>query len=510
MLKRFKKYGAIESTEMLASGKEGYVTFASDLNAGFAFVMEKENSVEIAYSWKQPSAMNTEQATVEAEEPMDLDEPATLKFLDLNDDCLLELFDRCNNEGLVNLSETCKRLAALLKNSYGFSEIDKQLSITLFESGKYSMTLANIRKMLRLMGTHFSALDFDFRKFTRGSHGAIIQRYLKQVAKYCKSGTVQKLYFEVGFCQSNFISLLAPLFENLRELTLHVEEYGDNFDVDFGELCPNLKKLAVYCGGGNNLRWDIFLKKPFPMLETFYFDPIDEMTNEFFTFFTLHPQIKYLKSCGNASIPDHRLPALVERLPALVELRLCHLHDNYDPMSHNLRALKNLQNLEKLQMAFQSFEDIQKTTDGAAEIITSISEFNNLRVLILDFYYEEGFALHLVNTCLQSVIGLAKSLRNLEQFKLCGLKLDEETVAEFVQHAKKLKELHLHHCEVFSTRTLIAKLVDVWKLKQQSQEKLKLVLDNNDRNLRETQVNGAEKYLTINYDSFYNDDVDFD
>lgn len=103
-------------------------------------------------------------------------------------------------------------------------------------------------------------------------------------------------------------------------------------------------------------------------------------------------------------------------------------------------------------MEFDSFEKLGEHT---AEIITSFSEFNNLRVLNLQFYYDDGMNLYLLNTYLQAVIDLAKKLQNLEQFTLSGVKLNEEIVVEFVEHAPKLKELHLHYCHFFSTRTLI-------------------------------------------------------
>lgn len=227
----FEKYGKIESIEISGNQIEGYVTFESDWCAHRAFKMEKGISAEIAYGW------NSFKANGKSEEP---DVLTTSTFFDLNDDCIREVFDRCDNESLENLSETCKRLQSLLQHKYKYTNIYKIFGLCV--SDNYCCkTLLEAHKRLRLMRKYFEALVLDFRFST--CHD-MIQRYLQQVTEYCTN--IRRLELCLPFKTSLIEPLFSSNFQNLHSLKLFNHPDNEPFEASLILMqCSNLKTLEL-------------------------------------------------------------------------------------------------------------------------------------------------------------------------------------------------------------------------------------------------------------------------
>lgn len=120
-----------------------------------------------------------------------------------------------------------------------------------------------------------------------------------------------------------------------------------------------------------------------------------------------------------------------------------------------------------------------------------------------DYFYDEDYCETMKRKNQQAVVSLAKMHRNIEQYHLYGVDLNEATVVDFVRFASKLKSLHLHRCDIFATSSLINKLVNVRKCNEENSHKLKLFLSENDKNdLDAIDEIEAKKYLNVKIELF--------
>lgn len=477
---------------MLPNGEHGYVIFACNRAAGYAFMVEKKNGVDIAYTWKQPAPLRPIEPTSIADDLEEVNVDMSLTLDQLNDDCLLTLFDYCDNQSLVSLSDTCKKFSNLLKNYYNFSKVEKTFEIVKDEAEyKMSMTLANVRKMLRLIGPHFDKMVLRFvdRQLydakTKNEYSKIIQRFLHEIGKCSKNMTsIRELTLAVQICEVNFIQSIEPIFKNLHTLHLAFYQYDQNYDdfnVDFTELCPNLRRLEIH----SRVPWSIFLRRPLSSLQSL--GAGGPLTEHSYLFFAFNPQLKCLDKC---IISDSQLPQLVDLLPNIEELGLSFL--TWEISLDNLLELRTLDHLTKLRLAMIP-------NDHVSDVIECFTGFGNLRELMLSFRSDElAEGRDPVNQNQESLITLAQALKNLEVFRLDNVKLSDATVVKFLQFSIKLKSLHLYGCDVFATESLVTKLANVRKSSNRETGKLQLFLDEDDRNeLHTVYNNNVRRYITV-------------
>lgn len=479
MHRRFKKYGNIESTEVLKSGKEGYVTFTCDRHACLAYDREKEKCVEVAYTYHQPRKM---EPTDQDENEQSIDTDTTSSLLNLNDDCLFAVFNLCDNLSLVNLSETCTRFYTLLTGSYNYPN-NKVFDVHTYVGNLgHLMSLALVRQILRLMGSYFQTLDLWLLDM-KDDH---VIRCLESVMKHCKTNAlIRELKLTTDHWNKDYSTLIGPFLKNLEILDFCIMMGNKQIDSlpDLPALCPNLKKINT----------DVLLLEKcsttkMPNLESYSYELYsDHLINspKMLQFFDRNPQIKIFK-CGY--LRSHDLPSLAVHLPNIQKLSLIVSEVS---SSNDFVNLKNFKHLTKLKLSFvQGFTDMPKI--NLRQTIECFRGFNGLLELKLYFKQKNN---HPANVIQQSIIVLSKMLPNLERFDLVGFKLLESTVVNFIRFAGKLKSLHLHICDVYATESLITKLMTVRKSRQ---DKLKLFLDDEDRN-NAVALNGTnnQQYLIV-------------
>lgn len=474
---------------MLKSGNEGYVTFISDQAAGFAFLNEEKNGygirTEVAYPWHQPEPKAEAAVDGDNEEQMDLDEPFSPPILELNDDCLFMIFDRCDNATLVNLSEICVRFANLLEKHYRFPNIDKTLSVLESGDDTYISSIM-LHKMVRLMGRHFEILCFNEHEMFYSSHKEsdvkFFHRILQKIAKYCTN--INHMIFRVFVFRNELISMLKPIFKNLVKLEI---DYSDscevNREIDITELLPKLKTFETDC------LLDNCLKKSWPSLESFIYSCI-EFWEGLEQFFVLNPQLRHLELFEDGI---NNLKAVADYLPNIDRLNL-----NWINNTAELIHVARFSNLIELELG-----DIQY--DKLTELCGHLKGLNKLKTL--QIYFKPYNPEILTKGHQQAIVSLAKTHRNIERLDLVRLKLDEATVVDFVRFASKLKSLHLHKCGVFATASLITKLVNVRKCNRENPNKLKLFIDNDTQNRNDLEAikeNEAQQHLLVAWNCEHN------
>lgn len=453
MYKRFKKYGTIESVEVLKKPNEAYVTFKHDRAACLAYLLERNNGTEIAYTWHQPKQV-----------------PPIMK---LNDDSFFALFDRCDNQSLVNLSETCKRFAGLLKNEYKFQKIDDTFCIEFDEDNEtFSMTLADARKILALMGPKFRKLCIDFFSVNESLlFDEMALRYLQQIAKYCTN--IKEMVLDVNMETlpgDDFVTLLAPIFENLDKFKIRIV-YFEN--ANLADYFPQLKKLCIYT---------YFPPGIWPTVQSITFrDHVD--VDDMCRFFEMNPQLKRVKFADFGFIDN-----LVEFAPNIEKISFVHNRSALT-LQGDTSHLADFNHLTMLTLEFLN----------SSQISNALADLTNLKQLKLHFADPRSAA----DTRFEhneSLIGYVQANQNLERLDLVKWKLDEKMVVDIVRQASKLTVFHIHKCEIYATKSLIEELSKERKTMLGQADKLQLFFDKDGKNdFKAVQEVDAMKYLDVKW-----------
>lgn len=455
--KRFEKYGEIESTKVLSSKLEGFVTFKCDRHACLAYDWEKDKCkdkrVRVDSTWHQPDGrirIDSEWNTYEYDDDDDIWESDDSSELDnsavetmdaefssplllLNDDSLFALFDRCDSLSLVNLSKTCKRLENLLKcGNYYFPN---HKSFHKKYEDKWS--LIDLENIFKLMGRHFDKLDVWFHDESSDT----VLRYAQIIGKYCHDGNVKDVCLVTSWINDVWLEL-RPALKYLSKLQVHVNYYNEEeVTADLSELCPNLDTLSLT----DSFIVGKSLTRTIPSLQTFIFaySWCDLVKLDSFEFFYANRQLK-LFECVKFNFDNVAL--LLHLLPNIDTLRL------FNPLdlefANHILGLQNFQNLRNLKL--RCFRDYGF---DKAQIIDCCGQLKNLLELKLYFFkmIDEK----------EPVGNLSKSFAHLERLQLAGVYLDERSVLDYVRTASKIKVMHFHKCDVYATDSLIAGLRDI-------------------------------------------------
>ncbi|KAG4079381.1 hypothetical protein HA402_008073 [Bradysia odoriphaga] len=452
---RFAKYGSIESTEVLKSGREGYVTFSCDHNASLAYHREKRNGVDVAYPWHQPSTVTMNQSENEHDAIVYGEKEAPL--LRLNDDCFFGLFHYLDNETLAHLSDTCTRLKFLLSDTYRFPKREFRLEGGASSRNKTSMPLATVRKIVRLMGSYFEVMHIDFTYMTETA----VSKYLRIIRKYCKDNTrVRTLRYGASIWKDELDSLLVAFSGSLEQLDLC------SLDITIGPdaiaICPKLKYLAT---------------RDVPKYTTTTHKPGIP------TFPVINRQIRTFKSIF---VSTSHFKTLAFRLPNVQKFSLI----LFDVLPNDFIHWMVLP-LTKLKLEFDLVR--RKFCDTLCEILATLHGLVSLVELKL-YLSPSGMPME-PDDIHRSVMVLAQMLPHLKRVDLAGFTgINESTVLDFIGISKNLESFHLHRSYGFSAESFIPKLVSARQSRFQG--KLNLYLDDDGNGPWGAPV---DPYLNIQY-----------
>ncbi|XP_037051287.1 uncharacterized protein LOC119085125 [Bradysia coprophila] len=462
---RFEKYGQIESTEVLKSGKEGYVTFSYDLDACLAYHREKDYGVDVAYPWHQPSTVTEPQSEDEHDAVIDGGSPLLL----LNDDCFYGLFNYLDNETLVHLSETCTQLYRLLAYTYTFP--NREFKLDGGTSTGTPMPLAMVRNIFRLMGSYFQVMDIDVTCM----RDTDVLSYLQTMLKYCEHNTrMRTMKFAAMAWKVEFDALILAFAGSLERLDLC--SLNGHFCPDVITICPKLKALTTHHV------YNFATTTDRPGLPTF---PVKNL------------QIRKFKTSLTDAI---YFQTLALRLPNVEKLSLILFQVTLDDFRH-LTNLKLIKLKLKFDLVRGTFANL---LCGMFEILQGVGSLMELK-------------LYLTPTALpmepdeidRLVMHLAAKLPHLKRVDLVGFTgINESTVLNFIWQSKNLGSFHLHRSPNFRTESFIVQLVSDRKCLPP--RKLNLYLDaDEDGAVVDLNSIDMDPYLTIQYKCSHNEPLKF-
>lgn len=485
--------------ELLNNEKfEAYITFIDDKSAAMAYgLMNCENDlkitereylcfkkyiVHIANTWHQPFDVVNEKFLERPETKEIFNTSATSPAIfNLNEDCLRQVFEYCDIESLMNLSQVCKTFNNLLSLENGSSIFRRittlRLVIDIFEKDRFGklMTLGKARKLLRRVGPHVKKLVI--RKLDEAN----VQRYFEKIKQYVGENICEMEIYDVRLTE-NLVSILQPIFHRLSGLKIRIIDNG--YEIDFQTLCPNLTKFKI----------------------------ADIMNIEGSCKYW--PKLQYVSLLSDIILPE-TLCLFIALNPHLRGVKL--FHQNFQ----QIQAIANsLTNIEKLEINFKYKQIFAPQLSHLAQLshLTELTLWNlighasvvEILLVLIKFIRLRTLKLHIsedqshepsdstvYELKQQTIVALANKLPHLEKLLLFNIKLDKSTVFDIVRLANKLKIFHIHalNIDLQWNDSLIEGIVNIRKLQQQ-EHLLKLFLDTN---LHVVIVKEDQRYLRMYY-----------
>lgn len=441
--RQFRKFGKIESIELVSIEKtEAYITFSDDRNAYLALAHnELQNkhptrlyNIQPADTWKQPTH---EHSCGEDNQEMAIKEQNKSPFSNLNEDCILEILKYLDFDSLVNLSEVCKLLYTLL-HRHVFPRY-REFTVPN-DTSKILMPLAKVRRSLMCIGPYINELKFRWHDY---DHNNRLNRFLDILAQHIGKN-IRCIRFRDTLLTNDHISSMKAVFIYLETLEITVYNPDFDLDLDFEELCPNLRRLKLL----ENMQF-IRCCKPWPKLEHLSIVGNEYMVLNTFRFFIKrNPQLKCLKF--TAYHANERLQAVAQYLKNVQKLTILPSFPNLN--ATNIAYLSCLQNLSHLNLMYLDEADL----NGILGCLTRFVGLQALKLHLLydgvdeDAHYEPDQLL---------MITLAQELPNLKMFSTRYIKWKESTLIDFVRSSRQLKSLHIHWSDLPITYSIAWKIV---------------------------------------------------
>lgn len=491
--KEFENYGNIESVNLLDNNKpEAYVTFFDDKSAAMAYgLMNCENDlkitereylcfkkyiVHIANTWHQPpeDAINA----CYAESSTDADDDNLPPILNLNEDCLRQIFSFCDIDSLINLMQTCKAFNDLLCVESGATTFRQfttlQLIVDVIEKDRFGklMTVGKARRLLRHVG------PFVKKLILKKLDEANAQRYFEKIAQYVGDNLREMEIYDIRLT-GNLISALLPIFNRLTELKIRIIK-SDGYEIDFEQICPNLEKFKV--AGIMNIEQSC---KHWPQLQ--YVSLLSDIISaeSFCAFILLNAHLRGVKFFYHSV---QQIQSIANNLTIVEKLEI---NCKYKQISAiQLGKLSHLSRLTQLTL----WNLISQAS--VVDLLLILKKFNGLRVLKLQISdHDEPLDSNVCELTQQTIAALTHNLVHLEKVLLVNINLNESTVHDIVRSTSQLKSLHIHDVHSQWNLSLITGIVNIRK-SQQQKHLLKLYLDSN---LNVALTKDDHKYLRIYY-----------
>ncbi|XP_055313523.1 uncharacterized protein LOC129574906 [Sitodiplosis mosellana] len=248
-----------------------------------------------------------------------------LKFMDLNDDCLLAVFGNMNVIELCDVAETCKRTQALAQ--YHFHLKQRRLDLVSLAGHNPKLAL----RLLRNFGGHASSLNMARDLFPHKKEAAS-RKLLSLIAKYCRANVLTQLSLSQFSIALVSMKDLKELFGSLEMLKL---ENTTIKGCTLGPFKGNLKVLKLKDSDFCDSAYPVPVYKPL------------------ITFINTKKVLQCLSICSSTrSVPS----------------RIC-------------QAIGELKDLKELELDEQGLGDCEKTF---RQICRHLLELNHLKVLKLN------------------------------------------------------------------------------------------------------------------------------
>lgn len=381
--------------------------------------------------------------------------PMPKELLDLNDDCLFNIFKVMDFEHLIAVRHTCRRFREIADNL--FRIYHSRINLTDAPVDGYStpsqaaISMSFFSALCTNFGQHIRHLRIAEQAFPHTDHGNAIIK----ITTHCTG--LKSLYLH-GLQFPDWADVgQAACFASLENLTLRSCHLNASLQ-SLLQSCDNLRELSIT--GRARIAEPIFVVA-MPRLESAEFVVQDGMDLEVFsTFLALNAQLRRLRHHCGITVTDDIL-GLVAGMPQLqaLDIRIA----QYANFNDSVMQLLRLPHLTELHINCQRAQPTR--------FVRSLAERGIIQQLRLDqFAYDNelideiGQCPNLVDLAFGSVSGLtvtaalymARRLRSVKKlsFLCCGA-LRANMCLALIENATRLQELVLVACGFVVQRRFI-------------------------------------------------------
>lgn len=352
-----------------------------------------------------------------------------LSILDLNDDCLMEIFQNLNTLDLCAVKDTCRRFQNL--SEYHFKTVYNRKIFSFRVNDRYKKMVSENeeQKILRHFGTHINKLIINASDFDVNA---------ERVLDILGQNPVQNLKdFEIEnlLLDENALDVCKGLLSNLERLSIDFC-YGDESEFyKCVSYCGALKELQVLNLNSFEIRGKFLITK-FQRLESLILREIKCFNTRYIdTFFKQNTNLKRIRLIRCNFTNDDTFKMIADNLTNIEEICI-QLRYISDAFEDNLSCLLKLNNLKRLE-----FNCGQKN-------ITSFVNFLAGKNIIEHFSISD--------TALTKE--LCEALSQLKSLKILKLISMRETDKNFVnilsEHLQYLEELYIVDSNAFAVKNV--------------------------------------------------------
>lgn len=368
------------------------------------------------------------------------------KFYDLNDDCILEIFQRISILDLCAIRYTCKRFDAL--SEFFFKMVYKTLNFSNWNvKGEYALlTEDEMKTILTTFGGQMDSITVNADSFEPES-----KIVLQIINEYCGAKRLRFFKMVKFVIDEQMVENCDRLWSNIDQLTIDKCYVDDDVLKELLRKCSTLTQLEMIRQMNTDGRC---LMHEFPQLEGFSlrsndnFDPLCMNT-----FLQKNTQLRSLSLIGCNFVDDEIFEIIADNLVNLEALyiRVVHVTSQFET---NLENLLRLQHLRKLEFncglrpivpfihGLAMTNRIEQLGISSAELTPELSAAlcNLKNVQILKF-------ISMYDGQLNTFKPIAQQLEKLKELHIleCDV-IDFEQLFEFVENAGKLEKLLIIQC----------------------------------------------------------------
>lgn len=372
-----------------------------------------------------------------------------VRLLDLNDDCLLEIFNYLSTEDLCAIKLTNQRLWNLAEYYFQSFYLNKEKVVRLknLAGGRLKVVLKHCGEFARHLVIESPRRYSDLDDFNENGSGQCDTYISHLIAEYCtdklKTLRLDNVYIS-GFASCNLTSVL----NNLLAIDLY-KCYGDADQ--FMSHCANIQAISQRnCAFFLTVDRNYLLQNEHRNLRQLVIhnenqtDLVPEVLLLFFASARSLTSFHYINRY--APTPTDMLPTIIQSAEHLKEL--CIELETFSPtFISDLRCLHQLANLKRLEF---NTDEIPVTS-----FIHELALNNSLECIgISDLCLDEGLCQAFIKMTNLKVLKLISSLRSFDDFcRLISARLAD------------LEELYLVQCAEFYFVDLMAFVESCPKLK---------------------------------------------
>lgn len=369
-------------------------------------------------------------------------------ILNLDDECILEIFSRLPLLMLCNVRDTCQRLRTLA--DFYFATMHKSLNFGCrsIKGPQFKLfTQDETKSILSSFGHHIEALIIHADLFA-----AKPDEVLQTLNDFCDNRRLCHLKLIKFAFDETIIDSCDRLFANVEKLTIDKCFADDEIFEKLFRKCTSMRYLELMRQFNIDGRC---LAHTYPMLDGFSlisnnnFDP--RLVN---SFMAKNPQLKVLKMIGCNFVDDEIFETIADNLVLLesLSIRMVHVTSNFETNLMNLLRLQHLRELE-FNCGVQPIESFVNglamtnrieafgisSAELTGELCAAICNLKNLQLLKLISIFDTQQSRSITSIAIQLT-----QLKELHVVECEPITFDE--MVEFIERAPRLEKLVINQC----------------------------------------------------------------